>query len=124
MKYIVYKRFCTNAICGPVDIPAFTECRQEGPFICCDGRPLCVVTSENAHRYFARDYDGKGLMRAEYTGRITEILKNHPDKWQKVWADEICARYRRKEHKDHWIWSHDFYIAPTEDLEYIYSVVR
>ena len=122
MEYIVYADFNKEAICGKVNLPAFTVCQQDGAFICHMGRPLCVVTSENAHRYFVPNYDGKGILRGEYITAIKMELEKNPHNWQKVWADKKCGQYKRREHRDHWLWNHDFYMAPIEDLEYIYNV--
>ena len=41
----------------------------------------------------------------------------------KVWADPLCQNYKRPEHEDFWIWNHDFYDAPVEDLRHIAALV-
>ena len=40
-----------------------------------------------------------------------------------VWADPLCQKYKRPEHEDFWIWNHDFYDAPVEDLWHIAALV-
>ena len=31
----------------------------------------------------------------------------------------MACRYRRADHADFWVWSHDFFEAPVEDLRHI-----
>lgn len=92
-----------------------------------DGNPLCKTTSENAHMFFAVDEDGMGMERGELTRKIINKLKNrddnHQERWDKVWDDALCQKYKRKEHADHWLWNHAFYSASIEDLEYILRLV-
>lgn len=45
-------------------------------------------------------------------------------RWDKVWGDELCQKYRRHEHEDWWLWNHDFYSAPIPDLRHIASLGR
>ena len=40
-----------------------------------------------------------------------------------MWADPLCQKYKRPEHEDFWIWNHDFYDAPVEDLRHIAALV-
>ncbi len=127
MKYIAHKRFKGQAICGTVNIPAMTECHTENEFIVLDGKKICVVFSENAHTYFAINEDGGGIQRGRLTSEIIKMLVNKDDKydarWEKVWGDELCLRYKRSEHPDHWLWNHNFYNADIKDLEYIKSII-
>ena len=44
-------------------------------------------------------------------------------RWNKVWADPRCERYKRPEHEDWWVWNYDFYNAPIPDLQHIASLV-
>ena len=124
MKYIVYKRFKGKAICGRVNLPSLTECHMTDGVICCGGRPLCVATSENAHNYFMRNDDGMGMIRGNLIYLIKGHLSRHKDRWERVWADEKCHKYRRKEHADYWLWNHDFYNAAISELKYIYDMVK
>ena len=123
MEYIVYKRFKTKAICGDVNIPALSKCELTGPYICFEKKPLCVAASENAHNYFMRNDDGNGMLRGDLIDTIKKTLQNNKEKWDKVWEDDLCRKYRRAEHKDHWLWNHDFYNADIADLEYICRLV-
>lgn len=127
MKYIVHKRFKQKAICGDINIPALTECDEFKGIILYQNRPICLVSSENAHKYFARNDDGNGIKRGQLTSAIIDTLSKddsrHQERWDKVWEDEICQKYRRPEHVDHWLWNHAFYNADIETLEYIAALV-
>lgn len=140
MKYIVYRGFKGRAICGDVDIPAMTVCSTENTpvvidgktmwtmFITVNGEAVCSAFSENAFKYFARDDDGCGLQRGELTRAIIERLctvdGQYQERWDRVWEDPVCLRYKHPMHPDHWLWSHKFYNAGIEDLEYIAKLVQ
>lgn len=90
-------------------------------------RPLCVVTSENAHQHFARNDDGKGMERGNAIRNIINRLRNqnngYQERWDKVWDDTTCQKYKRQEHADNWLWNHAFYNASIEDLNHIAKLV-
>lgn len=145
MKYLTHKRFRQRAICGEVNIPALTECESVNGMICLGDKQLCLIYSENAHLYFARNDDGNGLERGQLTCAIIELLtkkdylldgydekyerkiKAHNERadeaWEKVWEDDVCRKYKRIEHADHWLWNHAFYNADIETLRYIAELV-
>lgn len=127
MKYIVTKRFKKTAICGPVNIPAMTGVEERGGCLYHNRKKLCMVTSENAHQYFARNDDGCGMERGKLTRSITNILSakdgDYQNRWDKVWADPVCQAFRRPEHADHWLWNHAFYSADLDALNYIADLV-
>ena len=98
------------------------------------GQPLCVDTSQNAHEFFSQDDDGQGQERGRLVAAILARLETPPNagekcrtelqaRWDKVWADPLSQKYKRPEHEDFWIWSHDFYDAPVEDLWHIAALV-
>lgn len=128
MEYINYKRFKKKAICGEVNLPALTIVQSVGEMIYYDGKPLCVVTSANAHQFFARNDDGRGVRRGKLITKINNTLMKKDDsyqtRWDAVWTDAVCNQYRRIEHQDHWLWNHTFYNASIEQLEYILAVVK
>lgn len=128
MQYIIHKRFKTKAICGDVNIPAMTECEERNGVLFHNGKPLCYVASENAHQFFARNDDGNGLLRGELIQNIKRRLEkkdnSYQKRWDKVWEDSLCQKYKRKEFDDFWLWSHEFYNAPIEDLQYIHNLVK
>lgn len=121
---IVFQRFKGTCLCGAANIPVMTEAIRKDGIIWVDGYPICYETSENAHQHFARNDDGNGLERGRLTREIQRRLKNRKEKWDKVWEDPLCQKYKRKDHPDHWLWNHDFYNAPIEDLQYILHLIR
>lgn len=128
MRYIVTRRFRGKAICGEVNLPYGTTCEEhDGILVLEDGRRLCAVTSQNAYDYFSRDDDGNGLERGKLVEEITSRMEKrdakHQARWDKLWADEVANRLRRKDSPDFWIWSFDFYNADIPDLEHIANLI-
>ncbi len=91
------------------------------------GAAVCTVASRNAHIHFARDDDGQGLERGALTLAITKRLeqqdKDHQARWDRVWEDSTCQKYRHPEHEDFFLWGHKFYEAPVEDLRHIAALI-
>ena len=127
MKYIVHRRFRDKAICGDVNLPAMTVCECDGAIIKYRGHEICFVTSENAHQYFAIDYDGMGMERGRLTQAIQKTLAKRDDhyqeRWDKVWDDNICQDYKRDDYDDYWLWNHEFFNADIDVLRHIAALV-
>lgn len=127
VQYITKQRVRFKAICGPVNIPWGTSVDLVGEFLQRDGAPLCAVTSKNAHDFFARNDDGKGRERGALTtaiiGKLSIRDRDHQKRWDRVWADPLCQKYKRPEHADFWLWNHAFYEAPVEDLRHIARLI-
>lgn len=127
MRYIVHRRFKEKAICGDVNLPAMTVCESNDDFVTYNGELLCAVTSENAHQFFARDDDGKGMLRGKLTQAIQKRLSkrdaNYQSRWDKVWDDPICQPYKGVDHADFWLWGHNFFNADIDTLQYIARLV-
>lgn len=127
MNYIVHRRFKAKAICGEVNLPALTECECINGVIKHNNRDICFITSENAHQYFSINEDGCGLVRGKLTQAIQKTLakrdENYQQRWDKVWDDKLCQRYKRKEYADYWLWNHDFFEADIDSLKYIANLV-
>ena len=127
MKYIAHRRFKEKALCGYVNIPAMTELEEVNGLITLDGKPVCYAASENAHRYFARNDDGNGMLRGRLTQTIQNTLrkrdKDYQARWDKVWDDPICQPYKREEYSDFWLWSNSWFNASIEDLTYIANLI-
>ena len=156
MTYLVTRRFKAKTMSGTVNLPYGTACELRGETIYHGGKPLCFVTSENAHNYFSRNDDGQGERRGELVREIMRRLtendikyfegddspfgggKIYPEKlaaynarekerkeaWGRVWDDPAIRKYKRVEFADYWLFNHDFYNAPIEDLEYILKIVK
>lgn len=125
--YITRKRARFKSASGPVNIPYGTPLQLEGDFLCLDGKPICYPEGQNFCEFFTQNDDGNGLLRGKLVGAILSRLekrdKNHQSRWNKVWADALCQRYRRTEHEDYWIWNPDFFNAPVMDLRHIAALV-
>lgn len=149
MKYIAHQRFRQRSISGDVNIPAQTECELVGNLIMWGGKPVCYATSYNGQQYFARNDDGNGMERGRLTRAIQRKLAEHGDdeavhvdysgdrehieterpvtehqkRWDKVWGDFACRRFKAEEDEDTWHWDHSFYHADIESLRHIAALV-
>lgn len=128
--YITTKKFNGRAICGNITLPVGTDVHVERNFILCPDGPVCTTTSQTAYDYFSQNDDGQGERRGFLTQDIQRRLRKLKPSaqrydyiWSKIWKDEICLKYKRQEHADHWLWNYDFYNADIEDLEYIRNLV-
>ena len=128
MQYVIYKRFKDSALCGLVNLKATLPCWESEGIIFYEGKPLCFAASENALCHFARDDDGKGLLRGKLISEIKRKLAKrdgaYQKRWDKVWTDPICLRFKRKEFDDFWIWNKAFYDAEIADLEHIVRLIE
>ncbi len=113
-----------------VNIPYGSILEAQDGVLLWKGQPLCLDTSHDAHEFFSLNDDSQGKERGELVDTILSLLESKPrmtekqkeDRqhcWDKVWKDSICLKYKRAEHKDFWLWSHEFYNAPLEDLRHI-----
>lgn len=132
MKYITCKRYKKKSLSGEVNLPRLTEV-DITPYggmeaIWCDGKPVCLSTSQDAYDYFARNDDGSGIQRYGLTRAIMKLLATRDDdyqtRWDRLWNRPDLERFRRRELRDHWIWSYDFYNAKIADLEEILNTVK
>ena len=129
-RYIARRRARFDGISGQVNIPYGAVLEVRGGLLCWKGEQLCAPTSQNAYDYFSQDDDGQGRERGALVSAILARLrpKNKRDncqaRWDKVWEDSLCQRYRRPEHEDHWIWSYEFFNAPVCDLQQIAALIE
>lgn len=127
MEYITIKRARFNSLFGIVNIPYGTRIDCIGGVLTIEGNQLCSNLSQNAYEFFACNDDGNGLERGKLTQAIQKNLvkrdSQHQIRWDKVWGDTICQKYKRKEHADYWLWNHDFYNAEIADLHHIAALV-
>jgi len=132
-KYIVTKRFKGNTISGDMNLPYGTECHtieaNSDRLITCDKGIICYVASYVAFDCFSQNDDGNGKKRGKLTKSIIKCLQRkendttYDERWEKVWSDFVCRRYKNTEFEDHWLWNYDFYNAPIKDLDYIARLV-
>lgn len=127
IRYIVKERMKADGIRSPVNLPYGTAVEAVDGMIIHQGAAVCTVVSRNAHIHFARDDDGQGLERGALTLAITKRLerrdKDHQARWDRVWEDSTCQKYRHPEHEDFFLWGHKFYEAPVEDLRHIAALI-
>ena len=127
MDYIAIKRARFLSLSGDVNIPYGTKIDCVDGILSIEGKPLCADHSQNAYDFFARDDDGNGLLRGKLTQAIQAVLrkrdKGHQARWDKVWADTVCQKYKRADHTDYWLWNHDFFNAEIADLHHIAAIV-
>ena len=125
--YIARTRARVLGMEGPVNLPYGTSLVEEGGILWREGARICAAGSQHAVDYFVPDRDGKGKERGELVNAIISRMEKrdggYQERWDKVWGDPLCGRYRRREHEDHWLWSEGFYTAPVEDLQYIARLV-
>ena len=123
MKYITHRRFKAKSISGEINLPAKTECVCIDSVITYEGKRICYIISENAHQYFAINEDGLGMERGRLTQAIQKKLAKrnakYQERWDKIWEDSICQKYKRVDYEDYWLWNHDFFNAKIEDLKHI-----
>lgn len=127
MNYVCFKRFKDNAIFGKVNIPYGSILENDYGLLKFNGKPICFARSQNAHDYFAVNDDGRGLERGNLTSSIIKLLskrdKSYQERWDKIWSDISMLKYKREEDPDYWMWNHDFYCAPVEELERIKKMI-
>lgn len=125
--YITVRRARIVGICGEVNIPYGTEIEAADGFLLFEGKPLCATDSQNAYDYFAANDDGCGLERGKLTRTIIDCLakrdNGYQKRWDIIWEDTLCPKYRRSDHEDHWLWNYDFYHAPILDLYHIAGLI-
>ena len=126
--YVAKRRAKFDGISGAVNIPYGTHLENQNGFLMLDGKPVCVATSQNGLDYFAQNDDNQWEERGNLTIRIISTLvkrdRNYQARWNKVWEDDICQKYRRKEHEDFWLSNHDFYTASITDLRHIAELIK
>ena len=126
-NYLARKRARFEGICGHVNIPYGTALICQDGFLMHQNKPLCGITSQNAYDFFSQNDDGMGRERGDLVGRILSKLQKRDSgyqaRWNKVWEDARCQKYKRPEHEDHWIWNFDFYNGPVEDLRHIAGLI-
>jgi hypothetical protein len=128
MDYIVHRRCRGVSATGEIiNIPYRSEFRTIGRFIAtADAKAICVVTSDMAHKFFARNDDGNGLLR----GRLTYAIAYSPrertgadGKRQRFTDGEIqmlqdfWSKYLRQDTPGALLFNHDFFNADISDLE-------
>jgi len=127
-NYIARKRAKFKAVCGQVNIPYGTALTVQDGFLVWANKLICGITSQNAYDYFSQNDDGRGRERGDLVSAILLKLnrrdEGYQNRWDNIWADPLCQKYKRPEYEDHWIWNFDFYNAPVVDLHHILNLIN
>ena len=107
-SYIARKRARFTGKAGiPVNIPYGTVLEAREGFIHFKGLPVSTVISQNACEHFCQNDDGCGRERGTLVAAIITCLERRDEsyqaRWDKVWGDPLCQKYRRPEHGDFWL---------------------
>lgn len=126
--YIARRKAIFKAVTGKmVCIGTGKKLEAKDGFLQWKGKPLCAVTSKNAHDHFVQNDDGCGVSRGLLVSAICRRLEHrdqdYQNRWNRVWQDAVCGKYRRADHEDFWLWNHDFYNAPMYDLWHIAGLI-
>lgn len=128
MKYITYKRFKGGSMSGYVNIPAFSECEGKNGIIYYKEKPICFLNSENAHIFFVYNEDEQGRERGrlifEIKNKLAKKDSQYQKRWDKIWEDKLCHKYKRKDYEDYWLWGNNFYNADIKVLDYIFALIK
>lgn len=124
MEYLVLRRFRGVCLGGRVNLPAGTACICREGVIYWGEKPVCLVASDVAHRFFAPNFDGQGWRRGQLIGQILRLVRRDKRRAVRLLLDPVACRYRRAEHRDTFLWSHGFYVAPVEELEHILHLLE
>lgn len=135
MEYIVHKRFKEVAACEKVlNIPYGTKFETIGGFIATpDGKAICHIKSENAHKYFSRNDDGNGLERGALTYAIAYGNRRKPKSDGKSlyrFSDEEIKMLERdwkhflRDDVDVILFNHDFFNANVSELRKLAEALK
>lgn len=147
-KYIVTTPIRKTVLCGEIDLKKGTKCstidyevrNQETneithtKIITCDNGSIAFVTSQDAFDYFSQNDDSQGKLRGKLVKSIIKQLARKSDfadspnditqkRWNRIWKNSLCQKYKRADIDDHWLWNYEFYNAPISDLQYIAKLV-
>lgn len=129
-QYVVTKRFKKKALCGDLNLPFGTKCFAKDGAIYCEKGIICGVTSQDAYDFFSQNDDGCAELRRQLIGSIFNALnrskqsiESYNERWDKVWNDATCLKYKREEYDDHWLWNYDFYNAEIDMLRHIAKLI-
>lgn len=127
MKYIVTRRYRGKTMQGTdVNIPALTEAVRSNNIIYVNDKPICFITSQVGHQYFARNDDGNGMRRGALTYAIAYAERKRMNKEQtrqQRFTDEeidtLCSKWNKflRTECSVILFNHDFFNAEISELE-------
>jgi hypothetical protein len=127
MEYIVVERFKRDNALGRFNLPRGTRVEEKEGWLYHNGCCICSDHSAIMRDHFARNDDGNGLKRGDLSHAIVKALRIRPDepkeawnkRWEPIWKDPTCQKYRKDSSESNFLWSIEFYNAPLADLEHI-----
>ncbi len=124
MEYICHKRYHKVGASGKShNFPRGSILSTVSNYIAKDAEGICLTTSDDAYRHFARNDDGKGLERGALTYAIA-YSKRHPNKdngfrFTEEEREMLCSDYGFfiKEENEYLVFNYDFFNADIEELK-------
>lgn len=125
MEYICHRRYRSKGASGEwFNIRRGTKLGTVGNFIAVGSKAVCVVKSEAAYMYFARNDDGRGIERGELTNAIaySPQFPHEEDggyRFSEKQREVICTEYPQflRDDVDTIIFNYDFFNAEVEELK-------
>lgn len=128
MNYITHHRCREKSMLGKeLNIPFGTPLIMDSNIIkTSSGEALCYSTSENAHKYFARNDDGQGLRRGALTYAIAYSQRERKSddgmrrqRFTDAEIETICKDWEKYlvPDIDVVLFNHNFFNAEVDDLE-------
>ena len=108
VRYIVKKRMREAGISGHVNLPYGTEVEAvDGLYSSTSGRRVRATTNKPNRTTLAfagrRRRGGAGALTLAITSRLEKRDQGYQDRWDLVWEDATCQKYRRADHEDHFL---------------------
>lgn len=127
MEYIITQRYKRDNALGRFNLPRGTKVEERDGWLYHEGRRICSDHSAVMRDHFARDDDGNGLRRGELSRAIIKAMQIRPDetkddwnkRWEPLWQDAVCNKYRKDPSDTTFLWGIEFYNAPLLDLYHI-----
>jgi len=126
MQYICHRRYKQTGASGKkYNFPYGTTLDSIGKFIAYNNEAVCAVTSEDAHQFFARNDDGRGLER----GALTYAIAYRPrglgfrfTDWDRTMLEHEYPQFLKN--TEFILFNHDFFDAEISVLEEIANKLR
>ena len=127
MIYITTKRFKRKGMDGDFNIPYGTVIESENGYLWHEGKRICSEKSAVMREYFSKDDDGLGQKRSRIAHGIIDAMlmrdgetkENWQKRWDVLWEDPVCNKYRKDYSETTFLWGIEFYNAPLLDLYHI-----
>ena len=123
MKYITIKRYKRNKL----NIPYGTEVEEIDGTLYYNNQRICGDHSAVMREYFARNDDGLGLKRGKVAHAIIDAMlmregeskEDWQKRWDILWNDPCCNKYRKDFSESTFLWGIEFFNATLIDLYHI-----